>query len=229
MSAALQALELGVDEVDHLLSTDPTPKGGLSPAPQATRAVIRAAVVILSSHFERYVRAVTEEAVTVINQQGVDAGRLTEALRLQHSRIAVDQLIERVWEQRATRLSEFIVSEGWLWSDAQRADLDARRLLTWMKSPMPLQLLRVFGLWGIDDIFARITRKSHTRGRLFYRLTELVEKRNNIAHGEFRVDATRSDIEAYQDAVRVFCRRADAALARALKQRLGIMDAWKNP
>ncbi len=228
MSRALQALEKGIDEVNQLLSADPTPKGGLSPAPEVTRAIVRAAIVLLSGHFERYVRAVSEEAVTAVNRQGVDAHKLSEKLRLQHSRISAEQLIERKWENRAAQLEQFISSEGWLWSRAPRTYLVADRLLTWLKSPKPEKVVRVFELWGIDDIFDQITRKPQTRSKFWYRLRELVEKRNNIAHGEFTIEATRDDVKTYQDTVRVFCRRADSALERALNRRLGVVRAWQD-
>ena len=228
-SRALQALEKGVEEVDHLLLADPTPRGGLSPQPEVTRAVIRAAIVLLCGHFERYIRAVSEEAVGAVNREDIRYNDLSVDLRLQHSRIGIDQLIERKWESRETALMEFVNSDSWLWADVPKVDLIADRLLTWLKSPKPERLRRVFRLWGIDDIFSKITRKPTTRGEFWLRVKELVEKRNNIAHGDFTVEATRSDVKAYQKVVREFCRRADAALERALETHVGIAGAWQQP
>ena len=228
MSAALRALEKGVAEVDHLLAADPAPRGRLSPEPEVTRAVIRSAVVILSSHFERYIRSVTEEAVAVVNRVKPDREKLTLALRLEHSRVGIAEVTKRSWETRAHALTDFVETDAWLWSNLTEGELQPDRVLTWLKSPKPLELMRVYRLWGVDDIFTRITRANHTRNQFFLRLKELVEKRNNIAHGEFTVVATHNDVEAYLRTVRDFCRRADGALARVLQSKLGIPDAWQD-
>ena len=42
---------------------------------------------------------------------------------------------------------------------------------------------RYFAYWGIPDIFEHITRSATTRGRLYLPVSELIDKRNNIAHG----------------------------------------------
>lgn len=227
MSTALQNLEVGVEEVGHLLSADPTPRGGVSPQPAVTRAVIRAAVVLLCSHFERYLRSVTEEVVEILNNSSVDAERLSLEFRLQHTRVGVDKITRFQWEKREESLRNLITSDGWLWTDASElGTLDASRVLTWFKSPDPKRVKRLFKFWGIEDIFGSITRKPQTRAHFHRRLKELVEKRNRIAHGELAVEATRADIKMYEKSVTEFCRRADSALRRALKRNLGVSDVW---
>jgi hypothetical protein len=94
-----------------------------------------------------------------------------------------------------------------------------------MKTPKAKQVVRFFGLWGFDDIFTTITRRSDTRLQLFLTITELVEKRNNIAHGDFAEEATRSEVAKYRQTVATFCERVDRSLARKLK-RLGVRNPW---
>ena len=225
-SKALDGLLRGVGEVDHLLEGDPTPIGGLSPRPDITRAVTRAAVVLLCSHYERYLRSVVEETVAEVNARGVVGDRLSERLRLQHSRMGVEELATLEWTRRANRLGEFIRSEAWLWGGGPQSPLSAKALLSWMRAPVPKNVIRLYDLWGISDIFSNITRAEHTRRNLELNLQALVDKRNNIAHGDFSVEATRGDVERYQGAVSIFCERADRALAKALNRSLGMVVGW---
>lgn len=226
MSTSLEVLEQSVTEVDHLLEADPTPPSGFSPAPAVTRAVIRSSVVILYSHFERYVRSVTEEAVRSVNRTPPSRERLDMILKLKHSRVGIEEVVKRSWDTRAEALAAFVEEDGWLWTDRPAGALQPTRLLSGMKSPHPKKLLRVYRLWGINDIFTRITRAKHTRHHFFLKLTELVAKRNDIAHGEFNVEATRKDVKTYLKTVRMFCRRADRALTRVLIAKLDVPDPW---
>ncbi len=96
----------------------------------------------------------------------------------------------------------------------------------WMKSPTPKDLIRYFRYWGIEDIFKKITRAVHTRGALRMSLTELVDKRNAIAHGDSATAATRAEVHAYLGAVETFADRADAALSRQMAVLLETLRPW---
>jgi hypothetical protein len=217
----------GLDEVSLLLGADPTPKGKISQDPGLTRAVTRACVVILCSHYERYLRSINEEAVLLLNNEvDFDADLLTEKFRLRHSKISIDELSTTKWDNRSNGLQMFSRKEAWLWSEADKGILDFKRIIQWIKSPKPFEVIRYYELWGINDIFTSITRTPHTRGHLFRKLTELVEKRNNIAHGDFSTEATPNDIREYQNNVKNFCTRADRYLARKLRNSLGVNCTW---
>lgn len=88
-SNALSALVTAVEEVRHLVSAAPKGRGSpLRPNP-TVRAIGRASVVLLSSHFERYIYAVNEEATLFINSRGVNGEALPEQLRLVHSKVSM--------------------------------------------------------------------------------------------------------------------------------------------
>lgn len=227
-SQSLVSLEDGIAEVRELQTAAPRRTGSTPGALALTRAVGRASVVILSSHLEGYIDSLNLEAASVVNAAGTPAAQLAESLRLLHSKSAVEALTGASWEgpARAKLLAEFVASDAWLWGTDQAGALQPDRLLMWMKSPNPKALLRYFRYWGIEDIFARITRASHTRDDLWRRLKELVDKRNSIAHGDLATSATAADIRSYVKAVQTFAVRADAALARQLSTICTIDRPW---
>jgi hypothetical protein len=70
-SRALQSLLIALEEVGDLQRANPTPTGAAPSQPETTRAIGRASVVLLSSHLERYIRNLNEEAVEFVNSAGV--------------------------------------------------------------------------------------------------------------------------------------------------------------
>jgi len=224
-SRALQKLSDGAAEVRDILSADPTPRGGFSPQPAITRALTRAALVMLSGHFERYLRASVEEAIEILNDGGIKRDQLPIILRLQHSRESVERLAKTSWERRAKALCEFVESEGWFWGEVSSGTLNEQRLLSVLKTPKPKKVVKLYRMWGVEDIFTRITRADHTRKHFWLRLTELVDKRNNIAHGDFMIETTGRDVYQYLNAVEEFCRRVDGVMANILR-RWGLPCDW---
>lgn len=215
-STALAALQSALKEVSDLRRADRSATSPTSSALRLARAVARAQVVLLSSHFERYFYAVNEEAINFINGKAVPAGILPSALKVLHSKQPIDDLAETGWERRAAKLGDFVSSDAWLWGAGLPGMLTHSRLLAWMKAPKPENLVRYYKYWGIDDIFDEITRTPLTRNRVWLGIQELVDKRNSIAHGDFSAQATQTDIVRYVDSVRSFCKRADGRLAKVL-------------
>ena len=213
-SNALNGLLAGLEEADHLLKANPTPRGGLPKRPKVARALNRAAVVLIASHLERYLHAVNEELAEGVNSSTVSRSSIPETLRLQHSRNIVDDLFKTQWNNRAKQLGCFVTSDGWLWGQSPKESLESRRLLKWMKTPKPNSIRRLFALWGIKDIFGTITRTAHTRQRMWLKLQELADKRNDIAHGNMNAEATYQDAQSYIGIVRRFCKSCDRAVGR---------------
>jgi hypothetical protein len=222
VSNALTALIAGVAEIDQLLTVHPGLRGPLA----AARAVGRSAVVLLSGHFERYFRAVNEEAAAFLNQRGVTRSALPQGLRLLHSRYPIDDLALVQWDNRTAKLEKFIQTERWLWADDVQGETQHERLLQWMRSPDTDNLTRYYRYWGIDNVFGVITRTPQSQGRLRLAVAELVDKRNNIAHGDIAAQASRSDVRRYKQTVLNFCGRADRVLARRLSQLTAAPPPW---
>ena len=225
-SKALVELVAGIQEVRDLQRANPTPRGRVPKRPHIVRAINRSSVVLLYSHFERYLRSVNEEAVAEVNRTIAVSSPLPERLRLQHSKSAIELLADTEWTRREAQLGSFVDQEGWLWARVRKDDLRAPKLVDWMRSAEPKNVLRLFAMWGIPDIFSAITRAAHTRQHMWLKLTELVEKRHNIAHGDVSTEATRADVSDYVVVVRDFCERADRRLSRKVREYCGAFSGW---
>jgi hypothetical protein len=226
-SPPLQAFLSALTEVRELgAASHPT----LGPeAPQSlslARALGRGQIVLLSSHFERYIYALNEEVVSHVNRHYIAGERIPETVRLQHSMTPVEELGRTSWEHRTNQLQTFILQDGWLWAAGTAGTLVHDRLLVWMKSPSPQNLLRYFKLWGMEDIFSAITRKQSSRTSLWLGVQGLVDLRNNIAHGDYGAQATQADVRRYMAHVLKFCERVDRQISVAISRRFQIPRPW---
>jgi hypothetical protein len=117
-------------------------------------------VVLLSSHFERYLYGMCEEIITHLNLNGINNLQIPAELRLLHSKALIDEIAETAWNNRAQKLEAFVATEAWLWTtNASTGNFFHGHLLDWMKSPKPKDVIRMFKYWGINDIFTSITTK----------------------------------------------------------------------
>jgi hypothetical protein len=227
-SRSLDALTEALEEVRELQEADPTAPGEIPGNPRVSRVVGRASVILLSSHFERYIYSINEEAVEALNDHPVTFSRLPERLRLLHSRPVVEALAGTAWDgqPRVDRLGEFVELDSWLWGGGPFGALQHKRLLVWMRAPTPENLTRYYRFWSIQDIFSAVAESPAQLTELRLRLTDLVDKRNAIAHGDVQADATKADIDLYLDAVISFCSGADGVLSDQLIDLFDLVTPW---
>jgi hypothetical protein len=227
-STALTALLEALQEIQALQLANPSPTAK-SPfkGPAVKRAIGRGQVVLLSSHFERYIYEVNEEAIEFLLSIPIGVVALPVKIRLMHARAPIDAMVETSWEHREEGLRAFALHEAPLWDDGSDLQtFEHERLLEWMKAPKSKKLVRYFSQWEVANIFDSVTRKESVRTDLWLRIDELVDKRNNIAHGDLTVEATHLDIQKYLRAVRTFTTRVDRHFSKVLARLSGAGSPW---
>jgi hypothetical protein len=226
-SEALGGLVEGIAEVRSLRELWLARDRDLKTEKQLERASSRARVVLLCSHYERYIYALNENAVDALSESNISTSEVPQIIRLLHSRTSIDDIAVTSWDNRQSKLTEYSSDEYRLWQPGTRfLGLIPERILQSMKAPTPREVRRFFSYWGIPDIFDEVTRKPVTRKRLWLKLSELVEKRNGIAHGDFGVDVESVEVTTYLNAVSSFCTSSDRVMARAVSRITGRGVPW---
>ncbi|NEE01193.1 hypothetical protein G1H10_13550 [Phytoactinopolyspora halotolerans] len=184
-------------------------------------------MVLLCSHYERYVYGINEEAIDFLNSCSLLSERIPESVRLLQVKLPIDELSRQQWDSRAPKLYEFALNHAAHWSPgAPVTNLDAAAILSWMKSPKPRDVKRYFLCFGEEDIFSRITRSENTRRDLFRHLQGLVDSRNGIAHGDSTVQPLPTDITEYCSTVLKFATRVDRVFSRLLARIARTSHPW---
>lgn len=187
----------------------------------------RACVVLMCSHYERYIYGLNEEATDFLNSLGLASERLPERVRLLQSKGMVEDLSLQQWDMRSRKLEEFATSHAPMWTPgAKVVVLAAGPMLASMKSPKVRDVQRYFESFGVPRIFDQITRSEQTRRHLTRSLQALVDSRNGIAHGDATVQPLSSDLTEYIRGVITFASRADRVFARRLGTMGGAVDPW---
>jgi RiboL-PSP-HEPN len=229
-STALQELELGLQEVLALRQHPPRLFGGARSNPAMLRATIahrRACVVLLCSHYERYLYALNDLVVDYLNQCALPSSDIPIKIRLLQARRPIDEMSRMHWDNREQELISFIAEHASMWnSQANVQSLTASPILESMKSPKVDDVIKFFRLFGIQNIFDRVTTKNTGRSRLTRGLAALVDNRNGIAHGDQTVMPERTELTTYVHVVRDFCTRADKALGKSLERMTNLAPPW---
>lgn len=206
-SQALKDLLRGLTEVAELQKLNPEPPGARPSRDHAesARAMNRASLVMISSHYERYIRGINEESCNIINSNGINSSRIPYKIKLLHSRKLIDSVSLTSWEHRRGELEILFVNNAWLWLTDREGTLQHNQLIDWMGSPKIANVLRYFKQWNIEDIFSFCSLPRPVEVKIRIRLKELVEKRNDIAHGNYNTSSDAASIKEYIACLTVFC------------------------
>lgn len=208
----------GVEEVKTLVrlaKAESRARGPLANAP-AARALCRAAVVLLSSRIEGYVEDLAEVIVCRIVERQVPKRVLSPRLRYYCSKDLIDEIRDtRDPDKVAEKIETMFRRDEDIWCDADKfqKDLPLERVMAGFSTPRFREIRRFIARFGYRDY------KGDLEGRLradfrpcVNMVNNVVEQRNQIAHGNMRASSTPLDVTVMLELVQVFCRTTDVVV-----------------
>lgn len=223
-------------EVETLLATRPsTPLGSGTPDShtqerELINAITRACVVMLVAHFEGFVKASLTELIDEICRAKPPARRLPEALLELHTRERIHEIFGTEGPERIHRTRRLFTTYAQLW-DADRTVnpqlLSAKVLTRQFTNAKPEVLEAVFSLLDVNDVIAEANTHVNlaiaareddaTSLRVDVKLTEIVERRNKIAHGDRTEKPTPVEVEGYVIFLRDLAQFVSTIVARRIE------------
>ena len=219
-SGGLESLEEFRDslrEVETLLSLNPHESldGGIhsnSASRDLANAITRSCTVMLVAHFEGFVKSGLTELIDEICLAKPPARRVPEALLELHTRERIQEIFGTEGPERIQRTRRLFALYAPLWDDDRAINpqiLSAKILARQFTSAKPEVLVEVFSLLGVNDLSGQlddqVNRASAGRGesgssiKVSLKLTEIVERRNKIAHGDKNEKPTSTEVKGYME------------------------------
>ena len=193
-------------ELHHLLSVRPASPLArrTDESTQLENAVHRACLVLLVAHFEGFAKAALSEYVDEVCAVRPPARKLPPEFLELFTRDRIQEIASLPpGVDRVNRTRRLFTAFSDLWDQERSIDpqvISAKILARQMTSLKPDVLRESFSLIGVEDIIAEATLSLSGAGlsvRVDTKLEEIVNKRNSIAHGDYSVKPTSTDLEEY--------------------------------
>lgn len=221
-SDSLRHLGDRLREVATLSGMDPARSGDTS-RPDASNALARACIVLLSAHLEGYLEDLLVEVLDKFVSSRTLVERLPILLRALHAEkhlTELEPMTDR--NRRAPRIQRMFDSEGPIWiagNPVTSKMVNAKLVCEQMNNPGSKEIAAFLNLVGVD-IAAHF--RLHGGAATLGRVNGLVALRNQIAHGEAAAGATHRDVDDYAKLVSDLCAQIDIAVGASVRNICGM-------
>ncbi len=202
---------------------------------ELVNALNRASTVVLCSLAEGYFEEVFLEGWDALENAAIVVDNLPPKLGVELFLVESLKITQARHEANLeSRVHKFFEDLSHLWESGQTFDTQRSRVEKISKrfgSPKPKNVLELFQPYGIDNVFRTIEEKTNGQLRadtLKMNLSDFVNRRNMIAHGNIGVTPTVADTRRYLDHMKVLCRHVDAVLGMRIEEMTGTF-AWSGP
>ena len=196
-------------------------------------------VLLLSSYLEKYVESLVVETIDVLNSTNLLVRHIPEPLRVVQIK-EVMQDLSKLFQKDVTRVNltkmlqesqSVIANYGWFLDHSQPYNkLSGEPLIgdNRFSNPSPEKIDILFRHLGINSLVGRVidSERKPDRGAVRAKVTEMVNKRNDIAHTGGTVTVTREDVAAYLVYSRRLVRGIDALVGQEVQKLIGGKWPW---
>ncbi|MBS3179905.1 MULTISPECIES: MAE_28990/MAE_18760 family HEPN-like nuclease [unclassified Pseudoclavibacter] len=197
------------------------------------KVVCRASVVLLVAHFEGYLKDLALEYVDQVDAMDYESQMLPFALRDLHVQPRIDEISATRDGQQKRKLLEKLHGSSVLFASGakpSKGTLKSAVLARRVTSARPDVIDQMFAYMGSLDKpcdgaldFESVTTGELVTRNIRFSLEEVVQCRNDIAHGDAGRSPTREDATSYSEFLLHFARRlhrAKSALVSELEEKI---------
>jgi len=183
---------------------------------EQTNALCRAAVVLLVSHFESFLKTMAEEFVDVVGTGEVESSQLPRGLREIHTLPQLESILTSGDETQRSSLLKRLGGIAALWNDTAKPPkgaLQATTLARIVTSAKPDVVNELFSRMGNirnvcdGDIDMTDASGDTSTTNIDLSLQDVVRCRNDIAHGKAERKPTPDDVNRYLQFLRALSER----------------------
>lgn len=218
----------GLAEVRRLLTLDPSHDHDLDGSDLSSEmgaSVRRSAVVLLVSHFEGFLKSMSEEMLDSFNDGSIETRRIPKGVRELHIVPHLTEIVSCNDERQKFVLLAKLTKISSLWNDdakPSRGTLKAAVVSRTVHNADSDCIERLFEMFGISDVCSgeidvrdeqSDSEESHN---IRARLQDLVKCRNDIAHGDIDRKPTGDDVKRYLIFLENYARRLDRKSKQAV-------------
>jgi len=173
---------------------------------ERNNAVRRASVVLLVSHFESFLRTISEDFVDVLSSGTIEARSIPAGIRELHTLPRLQEILSSSDDTQRSSLLRKLGDISALWNDSAKPSpgtLKAAKLSRVVTSARAEKIDNLFSLMGSavpvcdGDIDLDAPDDETISLNIRLALTDVVQCRNDIAHGDSSRKPTEEDIDKY--------------------------------
>ena len=185
-------------------------------------SLCRSATVLLCAHIEGYSDDLSKLIIERISEGNFPKNAMGDAFRYYFSQDIIAEIRDTREPARiAIKITDLVQRDREIWSEAGTfpSNLNSSIFMRGFSTPRPTDIYRLFRRFGFDQIKSEMASRLRSEFQFCENMVEtIVDDRNKIAHGDYQLAKSPSDIQDMILKARSFCRTADICVANACKQ-----------
>lgn len=228
-SLALERLSDRLRDIDDLLAAHQVRGGRGRGRRWNVEALNRSAIVLCAAHLEGFIEDLFSESMQSILAGRPNVAAVPMEIRLLCLRpLATSVRDVRRPEQTEEALGRLLTQAINLGHPRRRlrpTDINVGAVLWEFSTPTPSAIDSLFGHLGMHELLNRLRWRGMRSARIRQRLQELVDRRNEIAHGTIGVHVGRAEVAYFRAFLPRFSRLLDGTVRNHIRSFMGA-DPW---